>query len=474
MNKRTEFLFYAYYPPYCGTFKHNGVEYRYGEDFRNAKRYKEYHDCGFDVLQARYENAFNGGEWEGSNCQRVFKEGLKGGCDKILVTDERFDGWIKENNLIGEGKRFANEKDLDKAVAEYVAPYCNQEGFYGIQLLDEPRYENIPAYGQLVQSLKRVLPNAQLQCNLSPAETILEWITPKEGQALENSTATSLKVVHECVERYNIYEKYVNDFIDATGLDYVLFDVYPFRKKYIIHGNAIANYQIIAKICQKRNLEFRVVLQSFAHVSNGNHFTRRVTESDMYWQTNMALGFGAREFSFFTYMTRPIFSCENSYTGESFFDGAGFLNLDGSKTALYTYTKRIIKEMKKFSRIALNYDYQSSYIIAETGKNYQDFDWTKYIYEDEKSPIDICVNKGVSLVTRSTNGENELYMIENIGNIKDELFDNVPPMQVKVKFPSGNKNFYFRGKKIVLKPDYDGAYTFSLKVGDAVFAEIKE
>ena len=144
MEKET--LFYCYNGPTSGYYTVNGYKYFYGEDFRTEKRYKEYLDCGFNMVQVRGENSYKGEEWEGSNCQRVFQEALKAGCDKMLVTDARFDVWIRnERNLVGEGRRFATEEALDKAVAECVAPYCNQKGFYGIQLFDEPMYDQFPA-----------------------------------------------------------------------------------------------------------------------------------------------------------------------------------------------------------------------------------------------------------------------------------------------------------------------------------------
>ncbi len=164
-----EHLFYCYNCPTSGYYTVNGYKYFYGKDFRVAKKYKEYRDCGFNVVQARGENSYKGEGFEGSNCQRVFREARKGGCDKILVTDGRFDTWIrKEKNLVGDGCIFATERDLDVAVADCVSAYCNEKGFYGIQLLDEPIYDQFIAYGQLMRSIKRVLPNVYIQSNLLP------------------------------------------------------------------------------------------------------------------------------------------------------------------------------------------------------------------------------------------------------------------------------------------------------------------
>ena len=463
-----EYLFYCYNCPTSGYFTINGYKYFYGEDFRTAERYAEYVDCGFNMVQARGENSYSGEEWEGCNCQRVFKEALKGGCKRILVTDGRFDRWIRnDRDIVGEGKMFVTEEELDKAVAECVAPYACQEGFYGIQLFDEPIYDQFPAYGQIMRSIKRILPDAYVQSNLLPMTATPKLLSPQKEYAEDIATD---KIATEEMALWDIYTKYVGDFQEITQADNLHFDEYPFRREYIISGNTIPNYQLVARMCKERGIAFRVVLQSFAHIWSGNYHNRRMTESDMYWQTNFAMGFGVREYSFYTYMAKPDFMYKDRPMGEM--DGAAFINLDGSRTKLYEYTKRIIAEMKKMSVVLQNYEYESSHVVTEAGKTCKDFDWTKFLYEDEPSPIPVTVDKGVAFITRQTNGENELYMLENIGNVRDELFDGIGPMQLKAKLPAGTKNFYFRGEKIQATPDVNGEYVFDLKVGDAIFVEI--
>ena len=467
MEKET--LFYCYNCPTSGYYKINGYKYFSGEDFRTEKRYKEYLDCGFNMVQARGENSYRGEGWEGSNCQRVFIEALKAGCDKILVTDGRFDHWIRDiRDLVGDGKLFANEAELDKAVAECVAPYCNQKGFYGIQLFDEPIYDQFPAYGQLMRSIKRVLPNVYVQANLLPMTARESLLQPQKTRAQD---VAAEKIATEILSRTEIYKKYVEDFQTITGADNIHFDEYPFRREYIISGNILPNYQLVARICQEKGLEFRAVLQSFANIWNGTEHNRRMTESDMYWQTNFAMGFGVRDYSFYTYMAKPDFDNKNGAMVE--LDGAAFINLDGSQTALYAYTKRIIAEMKKTLRITGKYSYCSSHIVTEAGKTYQDYDWTMFAYENEPCPLNVWVDKGVALITRQTKDDDELYMFENIGNVRDELFDGIPPMKLRVALPCGEKKYYFRGEEIQAIPDKDGVYSFDLKVGDAVFVEIK-
>lgn len=466
---RTEFDFYAYNVPTSGEFYHNEFTYRYKEDFRNVKRYKEYLDCGFNIVQVRGQNAFRGGEWQGSNAQKLCDTAYKAGCRKLLITDARFDAFIREENLVGEGKRFASTKELDECVKEYVKPYKDVKGFFGIQLLDEPQYKHLPAYGQMVRSLKRVLgDDIYLQCNLFPLDVQTTSITSDEK--LRNCGLSDAQMKTDLIKKQAVYEKYVTDFLDATGLNYVLFDEYPFRREYIISGNTIPNYQIVAEICKERGLEFKAVLQSFAHMTYGVIRNRRINESDMYWQTNLALGFGCREFSFYTYMTKPDFVYKDGIGGE--IDGAAFVNLDGSKTALYYYTKRIIKEIKAFAPVALKYDFVSSHIVTESGKTAKDFEQTLYLHKDEKCPLDVNIDKGIALVAVSKNKTGKLVMIENIGNVKDELFDYAPPSKITVDFAGKEKAFYYKGKQVQKKKDKFGKYVLPLSVGHAVFVEL--
>ena len=449
--KRKNFGFFAYNPPTSGVYTINGCKYKSDEDFRSVKRCKEYKSVGFDVLQLRYEYMFTGEEpWETSRTKYMWDIAYKAGIKKVLVTDLRIDRLIRAGHLIGDGYgyKFKSEKELDDKISEYVSLYKDKKGFYGLQLVDEPSFYEIPSYGEVARSLKRVVPKAYLQINLNPI---------------------GLKC-HEISDPIKAYEKYVGDILDLTGADGVSFDDYPFRREYIISGYNILAYQIVARICKGKGRELRTVLQSFSHATQGVLRTRRVNESDMYWQTNLAMGFGAREYAFYTYMPKSDFAFISGGDG---IDGACFINNDGSRTALFNYTKRIIKEMQTFSKVALKYNYNCSYVITEKGKTKSDFEWTKNTEDYGECPIPIKIDKGVALVTEQRSGADSLYMVENIGNVKDELFDNAPPMEIEVVLPDGENTIYYRGKKTE-RNEKDKIYRYHLKVGDAIFIETKK
>ena len=453
MKKKRKFSFFGYNPPTSGEYGINGYTYRYAENFCSVKRCKEYKNVGFDTLQLRYEYAYTGEEpWESSKTKYMWDIAYEAGIKKLLLTDLRIDGLIRSKtrpagSLIGEGKLFQSEAELDAQILKYVSDYKDKPGFYGLQLLDEPWPKDVQAYCEVARSLRRVLPNIYLQVNLFTMCVSYEGID----------------------DRATAWEKYASEMLDLGGLENISFDDYPFRREYIISGNNIRNYQILARLCKKRGVELQTVLQSFSYSTEGILRARRITESDMYWQTNVALGFGCKTFAFYTYMPKRDFDYKNGGDG---IDGACFINQDGTRSALYTYTKRIIKEMQKFSKIVLKYEYENSYIVTEKGKTKEDFEWTEYAEECGACPFPIQIDKGVALITELKNGEDVLFMIENIGNVKDELFDNVSPMKMECVLPEGERTFYFRGEKTDCD-EKDGRYFRNLKVGDAIFIEIK-
>lgn len=451
--KRKQFSFFAYNPPTSGTYTINGYTYKSGEDFRSVKRCREYLNCGFDMFQMRYEYYYTGEDgWENSQTKYMWDIALAAGIKRILVSDRRLDRIIRHGDceparLVGEGCPYTSEAELDAKVAEYVSDYKDEAGFYGIQMVDEPRIQHVHAYGELARSLKRVLPNVYLQVNLNPMGVKYEGLDDKQS-----------------------YERYVREMLEGGNLKNISFDDYPFRREYIISGNNILTYQMVARICKEYGAELNTVLQSFSHSTGGVLRTRRMLESDVYWETNVAMGFGTREYAFYTYMPKVDFDYAKGGDG---IDGACFINNDGSRSALYNYTKRIIKEMQKFSKVALKYEYESSYIITEKGKTKDDFEWTVSAETYGECPFAISVDKGVALVTEQRNGEARLYMIENIGNVKDELFENAPPMKVEFSLPNGEKTFYYRGEKVDCQ-ELNGKFIRELKVGDALFVEIKK
>ena len=90
--KRRQFSFFAYNPPTSGTYSINGYVYKGGEDFRSVKRFKEYKNCGFDIMQMRYEYYYTGEEpWDSSPTKYAWDIAYKAGIKKFSF---RIEDWI--------------------------------------------------------------------------------------------------------------------------------------------------------------------------------------------------------------------------------------------------------------------------------------------------------------------------------------------------------------------------------------------
>ncbi len=451
---RKQFHFYGYCSPTSGIYRIDGYEYFYGEDYRNVKRYKEYKNVGFDILLLQHENSYSGEPFEGSACEKCMTAGYKAGLKKIIVSDTRIKDLCEEKQLLGEGGKFATQAELDQYLEACTAPYRNVAGFYGVQMFDEPHGAQLPSYGLVWRTLKKLFPNIYLQGCLLPLAG-KEWLAD------------------EANDDFEAYEKYLRKYLQECEADHILFDEYPFRRLYIIGGYTLRTYQVAAKLCKEKGIELRTVLQSFSWARGEHIFHRRMTKPDMIWQTNMAMGFGVREYSFFTYFTKPNSNLKGMLETDAL-DGAGFINRDGSRTALYNYTKPIIAQMKKFSRVLLQYNYENSYLAFGEGKTAKDFDWTMFAEDNANCPVKAEISYGVALITEQKGRKGKkLYMVENFGNVKEE-YDGRAPATLKVTLPQGEKvkRVYINGKRAFGKARgqvVEGV----MPVGSAFFIEVE-
>ena len=204
-----KFECYCYTPPNDGKWIDEGGVVRYsGQDFRTVERYKEYKDCGFDILLMQTAGKFDGTEaWEESNAKKVMDKAWEAGIEKIIMTDIRLqhlsegivyfdengkpypDGKTRINysdandngvkmeidllseRLVCADGPFQTEAELDEYVSYCMAPYKDYHGFYGVQLKDEPNFKLVTFYGETYRSIKRVCPTAFIQYNLNQVYT---------------------------------------------------------------------------------------------------------------------------------------------------------------------------------------------------------------------------------------------------------------------------------------------------------------
>ncbi len=460
---RKHFDFYGYNSPTSGKYYVDDEIYTLGEDYRSVKRYKEYKNVGFNILLLQHENSFSGEEFRTSACKKCMDKSYKAGIDKVIVSDTRLKNLCEERQLVGKNGKFKTEQEFLDYLKTCIAPYETHPAFYGVQLFDEPKIDYLYSYAKVYRGLKTIKPDIAIQANL------LNLCAPNN-------------LAYKPTDLYSDYENYLNYFLEQSGADYVMTDEYAFRRNNTISRYTIPTYRILAKVCRAKNVEMRLVMQSFSQEGNvvnngvmdGGISWRRITEKDMYWQMNLALGFGCKEFSFFTYFTKTHKNFIGTRAVSEGIDGAAMVNLDGTRTKLYYAVKKIIKQFKTFEPVIINYDFYKDYYFCAEGKVTEDYEQTSAIgIINENCPIKVKIDNGLICVCEMHKQDgSRMFMIENITNPINQLMykQKANDVRIDVGLIGEDLNFYKYGEKTEFNT-VDGVFGVKMNCGDAIFIE---
>ncbi len=460
-----QFEFYAYRGPTDGNRTENGMTISAGEDFRTVDRYKEYKDAGMTINFPQSSGVFTGEAWETSKAKMVMDRGLEAGLTKTILTDSRLVTLSKtEGSLIGEGKRFATEAELDETIREYMAPYRTHETFYGVVLADEPHPKHFQAYGEVYRSIRRVCPEAFIQCNLLPMikSTNAAWypdLTAEEAAGL--TTNDQIRVAK--------YRKYFELFLDATGADYIMYDQYPLNETFI-YEVYVQGLQTAAQLCKERGIKLYNVTQTMRMVQNLDSANptkqRYMTANDAYWLNNMLVGFGVKEIAYFTYFTNP--TCSQS---SWFYDNGSFINNDGKKTSLYTIMQKIMREEQKLAPTILHYEYQTSNFYKNANNClYSTAHIDQALKGEEFKKVEgVTLDREIALATELYDDEKNLYMYM-FQNVVDPL-NKSAYQEITVDFTDDCTHavLFEKGNRRVVELEEGGKLTLGHNPGHATY-----
>ncbi|MBE7061512.1 MAG: hypothetical protein E7382_03110 [Clostridiales bacterium] len=467
---REHFDFYGYNAPTCGNIYVDDEVYTLGEDYRSVKRYKEYKSIGFNIALLQHDNSYNGEKWATSSAKKVMDICAKVGL-KVILEDKRVKDLPKEKILVGEGGRFKTQEELEAYITEMTAVYRDHPAFYAIQLQDEPGYRHLKNYAFVYKTIKKLFPKMELQCNL------LNMVLHSEIAPDPNNLQSYEKD----------YEDYLHYFAKESGIDYLMTDEYAFRGMNILSAYSMPTFQVLANVCRDTGKELRLVLQSFCQegmvvnpkdpeLVEGSCHWRRISGKEMYWQMNLALGLGCKEFSYFTYFTKARRGFRVQRTTTDGIDGGALVNYDGTRTKLWFETQKIIKEFKAFEPVIIKYNYDNSYFFFPEGKKKEDFGPTSWavLSDVKKLPISVKTDKCPILVTEMKNGNSRMYMVQNVGDPFEEVLykKRVPEIEIDLGALADKAKFYYKGKQVERKLD-GTILKEKLGRGQALFIEVE-
>lgn len=428
-----QFDFYSYISPTNGTYTVDGESYFGGEDLQTVESYKEMLDCGFTILYVNNNSAYYTGDWDTSEAKKCFELGYQAGFRKILIEDRRLIYLAGGTPLYGDAKSpFNSQEELDDKVAEYLSTYVNMPGFYGVQIQDEPTAAVAKAYGQLYKSLKRV---GKERFGIDDLYVHINFLPVGVGD---------LTMYASEYENYrDAYSKYYDIFLQETGAKLISADTYAFRGGNFYPG-FYSGIQVMRERATLADADISYVLQSFQAYTGTTEVFRMVDKSCMYLEMNSLIGFGSKEFGYYTYM--PHTSIDSANGGDA---GVGsFLTRSGERTNIWYGAQSLFADAQKFAPVVLNYDFKGAKMYTRTPATYKisnyftswsenkyntTCDWdNSYEFAKIKS---VEQDNDISLLTEMYDEENSLYMYM-VQNIIDPINSRIgrTEMNVSVEF----------------------------------------
>lgn len=427
------FDFYGYSACSDGKYYLDGIEYFVGESLLTTEQYQMYKDAGMTIffpwgvlpIKDTGEEGSREAFWEKAKAEidKVYQVGItKTIIQDIDLADLGINNY--EGSLLhGESKKFNSEEELDARVYDLVKLYADYPGVYGVQLTDEPKYAAYESYGEVYNSILRV--NEKYGFNLFPQYNLIPLSQSQKvyEEYLPHVEGTSSK--YNFNDAFIRYKKYINDFLDSLKPKCIQYDDYPLR-----NGTILANYlpvmQYIANIAAEKGIEFHFVNQTFDMYSEGAQSVRKINEREAKWVNNMALGFGVKTISYFTYFTCPY----STTGGESFIDGSSFVTLNGTKTPIYDIMQNIMADNQKYAPTILNFEFKKSGVFTCLPMLYpaphlQYVELDNTTYTKVKS---VSVNKECALVNELYDKDNDRYMYMAM-NIIDPVRTGSPVYQ---------------------------------------------
>ena len=461
-----EFMTYAYSPPTDGTWWIDTDTKNDGVDYRTYENYVIYKESGLNTLlqqSARYD----GEDFETSTLKRVMDDSFRAGITRTIVWDTRI--WAlsaKETSLIGaDDGQFADHAALVTQIGTWMEAYKDHEAFYGVMLIDEPTWKQMPQVCEVYKAVKDAAAAGGYEVFVQ--ENLLPYYGDKKD-LVDPSTEG-----YADMTKADAYRAYLVNFVSNSDADRICMDSYPLLNpsadRYTVRNQHFINLQIMAEVAKEYNCKLTGVACSTGatDISGSTVLLKAPNRSEMYWQVNAYLGFGCDSLSYYTYWRKQQNSATYLHT-----DGTAFVSQDGTPTDLYYSMQKIHGEIQKFAPTFLNFKYQgANYYYKKPlsyGSAYVDNlvpdEFT--VLQDVRVPVD-----NIAVVTElKDEAKNQyMYMVMN-PQAPSNGFNGTVGLEAELDFGTEYSAVavWFNGE-LTYRKLVDGKVTFKLGAGYAAF-----
>lgn len=327
---------------------------------QTAERTQLYADGGYNILFVdwSFPNDY-ATDFESSIMKRVMDDAYKSGLKCMIYEGKLHSLSSSHTSLIdpqnADGKtKFASQNDLENYVAKRLRYVKEHPAFYGVSLVDEPYYTQLPAMGEIYRAVQAVAPGAFCNLNLNPMS--YDYRAMMRYCEEYKDADKNLEVTPQQVEE--AYKKYLNDYYTYVGQysKYIQYDSYPLLEEKEWEGwetllaEHVRNAQLVADFAAEKDMVFGHVYQTYCSSSR-----RNPTRTDMVWQVNIGMAMGVKNHSYYTYYPTP-----NTADTVLPDDTATIVDREGNPNANYYILQDIHKEMQFNAKALMNFEYECS------------------------------------------------------------------------------------------------------------------
>lgn len=426
-----------------------------------------YADGGYNVLFVDWsfpnDYALN---FESSDMKRVMDDAHRVGLKCIIFEGKLHSlsashtSLIDPNNADGKTK-FASQQDLENYVAERLRYVKGHPAFYGVSLIDEPYYTQLPAMGEVYRAVQAVVPGAFCNLNLNPMS--YDYRAMMRYCEEYKDADKDLDVTPEQVEQ--AYATYLEDYYTYVGQysKYIQYDSYPLLQEREWEGwetmlsEHVRNAQFVADFAAEKGMTFGHVYQTYQ-----NSTRRAPTKTDMAWQINLGMAMGVKNHSYYTYYPTP--NTSDTVLPD---DTATIVNREGKPNNTYYVLKDLHEEMQFNAKALMNFEYETSsyYTYGEVPGE------TTFLSRIEKNIL-----RDITEVTLSADGAILIsQQYDKVQNWRGYYVMNVTDPQcltdikVTLRMEGYNNVQIYNGKEIQTKEIKNGTVSVYLPTGLGAF-----
>ena len=189
---------------------------------------------------------------------------------------------LYEPKIVRILSRNYTDEEVEAKIREVLEDYADYlDVIKGWYIKDEPSSAMFGKLGQLVAAFKKV----------DPERTTLIDLFPNYG-----NPAAQLKTAD--------YQEYVDRFMAETAPHYLCYDNYPFKRAGESRVGYFSNFEVIRKAALDAGIDYMTIDQL---TDLGGNYAD-VTRAQLLWEANIALCYGAKRISHFTYYVSDAYT----------------------------------------------------------------------------------------------------------------------------------------------------------------------